>query len=94
MAYETSLIRTGIVSDVDTVKLHVRVYYPSLNNLVSDWLPVLQQPVYVGSTGSGGSPSHTHGIASYIWLPKVNDKVLVIMEYGFNSGGYVAGVIP
>ena len=28
------------------------------------------------------------------WMPGVNNKVLVVMECGFNSGGYIVGVIP
>ena len=27
------------------------------------------------------------------WVPAVNNKVLVVMECGFNSGGYIVGVI-
>ena len=103
MAEENTLIRVGKVSSVDKNKLMARVFYPSMSNMVSDWLPVLQHPGSVSSAGShshtdsmgggtsaGGGHSHTKGS----WLPNVNDRVLVIMEYGFNSQGYIAGVIP
>ena len=103
MAEETDLIRVGKVSAVDNNKFKARVYYPSMSNMVSDWLPVLQFPELTtnsmgshkhndsigGETSSGGNHKHTQSS----WMPKVNDKVLVIMEYGFNSGGYIAGVI-
>lgn len=102
MAEENSMIRVGKVSDVNNSALKARVFYPGMGNMVSDWLPVLQFPGmttnYAGShkhtspeeTNSAGGHSHT----TDKWMPKVNDKVLVIMEYGFNSSGYVAGVIP
>ncbi len=103
MADQNSLIRVGKVSSIDTSKKKARVYYPSMNNMVSDWLPVLQYPGIAtswsgshqhsysgGETGSSGNHNHT----TSSWMPKVNDKVLVIMEFGFNSGGYVVGVIP
>ena len=65
-----NLIRVGIVSSVDADSLRVRVYYPQLDTLVSDWIAVLQQPLYfatenagehahAGASGSGGS--HDHG---------------------------------
>ena len=103
MAEENSMIRVGKVSDVNNTDLKARVFYPSMRNMVSDWLPVLQHPGSVNSAGShshtdsmgGGTSSaggHSHSKAS--WMPNVNDKVLVVMEYGFNSQGYIVGVIP
>lgn len=102
MAEENSMIRVGKVSSVDEKNLKARVYYPAMSNMVSDWLPVLQHP-HIKTDYAGGhkhkepeetdyAGSHTH--AQLSWMPKVNDKVLVIMEYGFNSNGYIAGVIP
>jgi len=38
--------------------------------------------------------SYRHWHKNWGWMPNVNDKVLVIMEYGFNSGGFIVGVIP
>jgi len=91
MAEENTMVRVGKVSSVDSSKLMARVYYPSMSNMVSDWLPILQQPIS-GRTGS--ADGHTHSIGGVTILPKVNDKVLVIYEYGFNSQGYIVGVIP
>ena len=101
MADVNSLIRIGKVSSINAKKLTARVFFPEMSNMVSDWLPVLQFPS--GKTNSAGSHKHTdpvetdnagsHTHTSWEWMPKVNDKVLVIMEYGFNSGGYIVGVV-
>ncbi len=103
MAAENDLIRVGKVSVIDAANHRARVFYPSRSNMVSDWLPVLQFPGLTtnysgghkhtcpdGETNSAGSHNHT----SSSWMPKVNDKVLVIMDPGFNAPGYIAGVIP
>lgn len=100
MAADNDLIRIGKVSSIDANNKKARVYYPARSNMVSDWLPVLQFP---GTTNSAGSHKHTspeetnsaggHTHTTGGWMPKVNDKVLVIMEPGFNAPGYIAGVI-
>lgn len=102
MAAENDLIRIGKVSVIDAAKHRARVFYPSRSNMVSDWLTVLQFPEM--ETNSAGSHKHTspaetnsagsHSHKTTYWMPKVNDKVLVIMEPGFNAPGYIAGVIP
>jgi len=102
VAKENSMIRVGKVSAVDANNKKARVFYPSMSNMVSDWLPVLQFPS--ATTNSAGGHKHKepaetdsagyHSHNQLNWMPKVNDKVLVIMEYGFNSNGYIAGVIP
>ena len=88
MANENSLVRVGKVSAVDPGRLRARVFYPGMHNMVSDWLPVIQFP----AMNTNVVVNHQHTAAT--WMPGVNDTVLVIMEYGFNSGGYIAGVIP
>ena len=105
MADQSSMVRKGVVSEVDDVKKRVRVFYPDLSNIVSDWLFVLQYPFYSESkyapwhvnATTGSADGHTHPVnISYsdnVWLPKVGDTVLVLHEYGFNSAGYVLGVI-
>ena len=40
---------------------------------------------------SGWLPVLHHGEA---WDPAVNDSVVVLMGYGFNSDGYIVGVVP
>lgn len=45
--------RVGVVSAVDHEHLRVRVYYPQMDKLVSDWLPVIQQPYYIATEDNG-----------------------------------------
>jgi len=106
MAEPNSMIRVGIVSDVDTEKRRVRVYYPELSDMVSDWLYVLQRPFHGDadtapfkvSVSVGTASGHTH--PAYVtysdgsWLPVVDAPVLVLYTHGFNTDGYVLGVIP
>ena len=67
--------RVGVVSAVDLEHLRVRVYYPQMDKLVSDWLPVIQQPYYIatedngahenaGETESAGSHNHDGEVSS------------------------------
>ena len=107
MADTNSMVRVGFVSDVRKSNGTARVCFPDMDNMVSDWLYVMRYPnltVYA-STGSAGSHSHggavgsdgghTHGVSVSVtdWFPNVNDKVLVLMAYGFNSDGFILGVI-
>ena len=107
MAEQKDLIRTGKVSSVDEDGRRARVIFPSMGGMVSDWLPVLWFPgLHTTSNGShqhqivDGSKVYTTDFQGYHshdvehWMPRVNDRVLVIMEYGFNSSGYIVGVIP
>ena len=106
MADPNSMIRVGIVSDVDEEKKRVRVYFPDLSNMVSDWLFVLQRPfhgnkdfapfhVHVSISEAEG---HTHNAtvtySDNAWLPEKDEPVLVLYTYGKNTDGYVLGVIP
>ncbi len=42
-------------------------------------------------TESDGSPAHTHKEGE--WKPNVGDQVLVLYAGGFNSAGYIVGVV-
>lgn len=92
MADTNSMVRIGIVSVVDKPKKMCRVFYPDMNNMVSDWMYILQRPEeeidvqYVDE--------HTHNAEVVRWLPKVNDRVLVLYPCGWNTNGYVLGAIP
>ena len=106
MAKADQLVRVGIVMDLDKEKKRVRVYYPELSDMVSEWLYVLQRPSW-GDEDMGGSPvgvsigyaeGHTHSASvtagAWYWMPDINDTVLVLYTPGFNTDGYVLGVIP
>lgn len=107
MADTNSMVRVGFVSDVRKPNGTARVCFPDMDNMISDWLYVMRYPnltVHV-STGSAGSHSHggavgsdgghSHSVSASVtdWFPNVNDKVLVLMAYGFNSDGFILGVI-
>lgn len=121
-------VRVGKISSINRANRTARVIFPGLDNMVSDWLPVLWYPGFENtSTGShghdvimdsesygtneAGDPLHKHSVtlgsrkytsvdAGYHtheinqWMPRVNDRVVVLMESGFNAGGYILGVIP
>lgn len=106
-----NIIRVGIVSAIDPAHLRARVYFPHLDNLVSDWLAVIQQPIelstedagshsHTGSTSQGDSlttsktGAHKHKLNIYGWMPKINEKVLILYIQGFSADGFILGVIP
>jgi phage baseplate assembly protein V len=73
------MIRRGIVVAVDEKTAKVRVQMPDLDNIVSNWLPVLNHK--------------THQDKAY-WLPDLNEYVIVAFdEEGEHSDGYVLGAI-
>jgi phage baseplate assembly protein V len=73
------MIRRGIVVAVDEKTARVRVQMPDLDNIVSNWLPVISQK--------------THQDKAY-WLPDLNEYVIVAFdEEGEHSDGYVLGAI-
>ncbi len=106
MAEPNSMIRVGIVSDRDEEKKRIRVYFPDLSNMVSDWLFVLQRPFHEDKDFApfhvhvdiGSAEGHTHSAtvtySDNCWLPEKDEPVLVLYPYGKNTDGYVLGVIP
>ena len=86
-----NMVRVGIVSSVDQPKKKARVYLPDAGNMVSDWLYCVQRfPVYSVDMAEG----HRHSVSESYWVPKVNDKVLVLYPTGVDKDGYIQGVIP
>jgi len=86
-----NMVRVGVVSSVDQPKKKARVYLPDAGNMVSDWLYCIQRsPVYSVTYVDG----HRHGVSESYWVPKVNDKVLVLYPTGVDKDGYILGVIP
>lgn len=104
MAEVDSMVRVGIVSSVNETNMTARVYYPDMSNMVSDWLKVIQyqhpyttydgEHSHTDSAGGATSTAGSHRHKVEPWLPEINDKVVVLMSYGFNSTGYILGVIP
>jgi phage baseplate assembly protein gpV len=91
MADSESMVRIGIVSALDSSEKKVRVYYPDMNDMASDWLSVLQRTGESISTNTSQGHSHSGSVKTF--MPKVNDRVLVLYPCGFNMDGFVLGVI-
>jgi len=81
-----NLVRIGTVSAVDAGKKKARVIFRDKNDLVSDWLPVLQH------SGAGVTCGSSSGTLGY-WMPAVNHTVLVIYLPVFNGDGFIMGAI-
>ena len=76
-----SMIRVGVVSDRSVERCAVRVIFEGQDQMVSDWLPVVQPLA---------------GRARFFALPDVGDSVICLflgtgLETGFCAGMYYAG---
>lgn len=94
MAEVNTMVRVGFISTVDKEKCMARVCYPALSNMVSGWLYILQRTGEELDIKTAGTYPHSHEGKSAKFVPKVNDKVLVLYPYGWNMDGYILGVIP
>lgn len=92
MADTDSMVRKGVVSSIDADNYRCRVFFPDMDNMVSGWLYVLQRP------GEAVEPEEETeeetNLKVTTWMPKINDRVLVLYQYGWNTEGYVLGAIP
>lgn len=79
------MVQEGIVTAVDAGARTARVKFPA-TGVPSGWLPVLQR---IGAGVQAGDHSGSVGV----WLPKVNDRVLVLYLPCPDSDGYVLGGI-
>jgi len=88
------MLRIGTVSDLDLAGTRARVFYKDRSDMTSGWLKVLQRGGEGMSIVPDGSPTHSHpGSVSAVWMPKINDTVLVIYKPDFNADGYILGVL-
>ncbi|EPZ9322167.1 phage baseplate assembly protein V [Salmonella enterica subsp. enterica] len=69
--------QTGIISDIDEVKVCVRVTLPECDNLRTHWLPILQR--------------NTQNNKDY-WLPDVGEQVEVLLDDN-GEDGVVLGAV-
>lgn len=77
------LVQEGIVTAVDAGRRMARVKFQA-TDVPSGWLPVLQH------TGAGvQADNHTANVT--VWLPKVNDRVVVLYLPCPDSDGYILG---
>ena len=56
------LVRVGKVSSIDTPNLKARVLFEEKDNMVSDWLQVLQRPKEIVEVEADGN--HSHGASA------------------------------
>lgn len=84
------LVQQGLVTAVSPGRRVARVKFPD-TGISSGWLPVLQH------TGAGVSvetaDGHAHKAGLGTWLPKVNDRVLVLYLPVPDGDGFILGVI-
>ena len=84
-----NIVRVGTVSAVDAVKRKARVKYDDME-IVSGWLFIVQHPateIHVEP-----DPDHDHpGTHLTYWMPKIDDRVLVLYLPVFNGDGFILG---
>ncbi|QST27717.1 phage baseplate assembly protein V [Escherichia albertii] len=69
--------QTGIISDIDEVKVCVRVTLPECDDLRTNWLPILQR--------------NTQNNKDY-WLPDIGEQVEVLLDDN-GEDGVVLGAV-
>lgn len=97
------IVREGTVTAVNDEKRIAKVWFDALG-IPSDWLPVLitrdfipdydvpQRTEYEqGGSGDAAFENHKHDLIIKPYMPKVNDKVLVLYFPVFNGDGIILG---
>ena len=84
-----SIIRQGKVTNVDASRRMIKVTYTEQNDMTSGWLYVLQHQntdikVEVAD-------NHTHTAKTKVWMPAINDRVLVLVQPMRDGDGFVLG---
>lgn len=99
------IVREGTVTAVNNDKRIAKVWFDALG-IDSGWLPVLinrdfipdhdvpQRTEYeAGGSGYAEFESHKHDLIIKPYMPKVNEKVLVLYFPVFNGNGVILGGI-
>jgi phage baseplate assembly protein gpV len=103
---ENEQFRIGTVTDTNNTKHQARVKYQD-TGITSGWLYVLQHPSAAlsissvsGHThvtdgkGSSTNGEHSHSGTAGVWMPKINDTVLVAyLSPTGDADGFILGVI-
>lgn len=97
------IVREGTVTAVNNAKRIAKVWFDAME-MQSDWLPVLITRDYIpdydvpqrteyeaGGSGYALYESHKHDLIIKPYMPKVNDKVLVLYFPIFNGDGVILG---
>lgn len=99
------IVREGTVTAVNNDKRIAKVWFDALE-IPSGWMPVLitrdfipgydgpqQTEEKAGGSGEAAFDSHSHPLIIKPYMPKVNDKVLVLYFPVFNGDGVILGGI-
>lgn len=97
------IVREGTVTAVDNNKHIAKVWFDALG-IQSDWLPVLITHDFIpgydvpqrtefeaGGSGDAAFEKHKHDLIIKPYMPKVNEKVLVLYFPMFNADGVILG---
>ena len=97
------IVREGKVTAVNNEKRIAKVWFDAMG-IESGWLPVLINRDYVpdydvpqrteyeeGGSGEAEYERHKHDLIIKPWMPRVNDKVLVLYFPVFNGDGVILG---
>ncbi len=81
-----SVIRIGIVSDVNGAEDKARVRFPA-ENIVSDWLQIVRPPPFAAEAENNVE-------INFYRLPyEVGTPVICVYAPGFNQDGYILGAL-
>lgn len=87
-----NIVRVGTVSSVNAGDRTARVKFPSLGDMVSGNLRVLQQ--YGCAVDVPVADAHTHpDTKTTYWMPNVGDTVICLYLPVFNGDGVILGVL-
>jgi len=88
-----NIVRVGIVRTVDSTRRRVRVWFDDMG-MTSDWLFVLQYPGMGVQVAPDTETEHSHpGTHTTTWMPRVDDRVLVLYLPVEEGDGFILGVI-
>lgn len=88
------IVREGKVTAVNKSKRIAKVWFDAMG-IESGWLPVLINRDYVPDYDvpqrTEHENNHSHDLIIKPWMPRVNDKVLVLYFPVFNGDGVILG---
>ena len=87
MAELDSMVKIGIVSAIDADTHTARVYFPDKDNMVSDWLKVLQFPCSTGSVDleTKNAGIHKHHVPEHNHQTDISNEGLTTNNAGIHK---------
>lgn len=87
------LVQLGTVTAVDLDSRRARVIFREKDDMPSGWLYVLQHNGAGVDITENGIPVHGQEASLAVWMPTVNQTVLVLYLPIFNGDGFILGAI-